>query len=59
MGYHPKFLQWNWLAVKAKEVKAITQGPTFTQPATLAIPTQQVAASVTFTQPATVSAALV
>ena len=58
VGYHPKFQQQNWLAIKAKEAKAITQAPTFTQSTTtLAIPTQQATPSVTFTQPATVSAA--
>ena len=58
VGYHPDFLQWKWLAIKAKKVKAITQPPTFTKPpATIAIPTQQFMASVTITQPATISAA--
>ena len=40
VGYHPRFLQWNWLAIKAKEVEAITQALTITQPAaTVDIPT--------------------
>ena len=40
VGYHPEFMQWNWLAiVKAKEAEVVEQVPTFTQPATtLVIP---------------------
>ena len=58
VGYHPGFLQQNWLADKAKEVEAVTQASNFLKPAaTLAISTQQVVVSVTFTQPSTTSAA--
>ena len=32
----PSFFQWNWLA-KAKEVEAITQAPTITQPAAMVV----------------------
>ena len=56
MGYHPGFLQWNWLA-QDKEVEATSQGPAYNQSATMVvIPTQQATASATFTQPATVPA---
>ena len=35
MGYDPEFKQWNWLAmVKAKEMEAIEQAQTLTEPAT-------------------------
>ena len=27
VGYHPKFMQQNWFAVKAKEVEAVEQAP--------------------------------
>ena len=34
VGYHPEFIQWNWLAIdKAKEVEAVEQAPTPTKPA--------------------------
>ena len=57
MGYYAGFLQQNWFA-KTKEVEAITQAPTFTQPvASVVITTQQAATSVKFPQLATVAAA--
>ena len=56
VGYHPRFVQWNWFA-QAKEVEAASQAPTFTKPAaSVVIPTQQTTASITFMQPATVPA---